>query len=418
MMQIVGMVMGRAARSFYQRRVSVAGLILMAATSTAPLVRADDPTIDPDVLELAHHIEASAKAHDANYIVSLFDMDNIARIATAGIPASSAMSTGFIGGLKRADGMRALADAIAKSRYDFRMAHVVNGQTRLLFRLIGKGGVNYHDFVIERKPDRSLAIGDAYFLISGELYSQTIRVPYALAVAAEEKNSEFLSKVLGTDDSVIQGLAKLKDVGDVFKAAKYQETLDLISTLPPAVQKLKMTLIIKWQSIVRLYGPASAQADAMVDEIHATLPNDQSLDLLSLDSYIHRKQFDKAGEALDRINDFAGGHDGYLEALQANIDERAGNREKAIASAEQSIKDEPGIKETYYARMNIALPAKDYDTVLKMLVALHEKLHVTFKDLRTVPVYAGFVQSPQFAEWERVAPPASMVPAVPPLQVP
>jgi len=60
---------------------------------------------------------------------------------------------------------------------------------------------------------------------------------------------------------------------------------------------------------------------------------------------------------------------------------------------------DPTLPDTQWTYISMALEDRDFDEVVRRLHKVTEELGVELYDLNTLPEYAEFVQSPQYAEW-------------------
>jgi predicted Zn-dependent protease len=134
-----------------------------------------------------------------------------------------------------------------------------------------------------------------------------------------------------------------------------------------------------------------------LEDMRTYYPDDPATDFLSIDGYMLQKQFDEAVKCLDRTNEQV--RDPLLLARRANILLLTKNVAEARKSAQEAIRGEPDFSDGYLVALDVAVADQNHDETVTYLNILEKKFGYQWKELRSVPNFAEFVKSPQYAAW-------------------
>jgi tetratricopeptide (TPR) repeat protein len=275
----------------------------------------------------------------------------------------------------------------------------VDGRPRVLMRLIqGEGGLNYHEFTLTRYPDQQVAAEDVYIYVSGEPLTQTFRRLLLGFMAGQNKG--VLAKLRGEEQVLSNHLGEITRLSAMVQNGQNKEALDTFHKLPPELQKNKMLQLMA----IMAASSTENEKDYLVEmeRFRTNHPNDAAGDLVSIDYFLLKKNYDETLRLLDRLDKSLGG-DPYLMALKGTTLAEAGRFKEARASADKAIKDDPKLREAYWARATVSTKEKDHDETLKCLKILVEKLEPTLdpNNLLADDRFKDFVKTPQFSEFKK-----------------
>ncbi len=383
----------------------------VASSPTAP-----DPAGEKDSGEIPTPEEARQfaermidvlKRGDSEGMNALIDWDALLERTTAGIDVAPEVRDGFIKGVKEARNapgslVTELIGAVRRGgEISLLRVHLVDKSPRALLRMAfpENGGVNYYDMVLTRRPDGEVRAVDLFVYISGELFSQTLRKGYIQLAAYENRN--FLDKLTGREQTFVQNLPKMKRMTDAIAAGQYDQALATFDELPEDLKHEKLFLLIRIRA-------AQAKDDmtlyaATIEDLRKHYPDDPSINFLSIDGYVLKKEFDKALASIDRLDANLGG-DPYLNVLRAGILLQQGKNEEARNVALKAIAEEPSLLDAYWTLVTISLKEEKYDETLRLLTQLEKDFQLQMRDMSQIPEYAGFVKSPQYQEWQKAHP--------------
>jgi tetratricopeptide (TPR) repeat protein len=288
--------------------------------------------------------------------------------------------------------------AVLANGGSYKLLHVdmVRGHPRPVFRMLRpEGGFNYHAYALVSFPG-GIGMEDVYVFGTGEWLSDEMRRE-AKAILARARQGRH---VKGPDDPETRGAGKLQEMkwamlqGDFVKAAAaYRD-------LPEWRQNDKAVLIGYTLALGRQGQSAEKEYAAALAKLAKLFPDDPSVDLCSFHYYITAKQYDRALKALDRLDRAVGG-DPHLSSVRGHILVLAERFDEARAAAEKAVKEEPTLESGYWVRILVSLHEEKYGETLEWLKKLVQTCQTQVADLAAIPEYAGFVQSPQYREWQK-----------------
>ena len=135
-----------------------------------------------------------------------------------------------------------------------------------------------------------------------------------------------------------------------------------------------------------------------IEDCRAKMPDDPSVDMISIDYYYMKKRFKEAVDAVDRLDRAVEG-DPYLRTLKAGVHAEQGDLAAARADLKAAMEADPGLIDAYWGLIGVTLKDDNYDETLKTLRTIRDRFQVDPGDLTAVDLYKGFVASPQFQEW-------------------
>ena len=336
-------------------------------------------------------------------IANGIDLDALVKISTQDLGVSEANLRGFTEGMKNSlsqnTGLTAqLGESVANGGSCDLMRYVdVDGRKRARVRLVhaNYSGVNYIDFVLGRNASGQVVAQDLYIFYSGELLSQTVRRA-AVQLAAHD-NRSILEKLKGAEPEFLKHADDIQRIAQDVQSGNTAGAAQIYDSLPESLKQDKSLKLIHIR-IAEKQGEAQyAQA---LSDFRAAFPNDPASDLLAIDFYVLRKQYDKSLQAIDNLDKAVGG-DPYLDTMRAFIhviEKQYGAARQAAEKAAQAL---PERKDTNEIALLTAMLDKNYTSVPKTLAAL-KKAGAPVTDLTSNPKYAGFLRSPQYKEWQKM----------------
>jgi hypothetical protein len=355
---------------------------------------------DDEVVSFAKAVETAYQNTDAKSYSDLLDWESLLDKVTAGVDGPEQFRAGFRSGTLKSvrdpNGfLRTLFDeSKAGSRFSMIRSRVRDKQKTALFRLGSSGAVNYWEFLLARDNLGKVRASDIYIFAAGETLSATFRRVYLQAVT--EKNRGFLARLAGGDQDFLKSAAKLKDISDNIRVGKNAEALAIYNALPETVKKDKLFLLARIRATQNLDDKLYTEA---IDHYREHYPKDAAVDILSIDGFTVNKQYDKALDAIDRLDKLVDG-DGYLNVIRSALLILAEKPEEARKAGKLGIEAEPKMVDGYWALLTAELKLNDYPAALATLKKIDQNFALEFADLATVPEYAGFAKSPQHKEWQ------------------
>jgi tetratricopeptide (TPR) repeat protein len=261
----------------------------------------------------------------------------------------------------------------------------------VLFRMIfNPAGVTYQRYFLARNPAGGIVAKDLYTLGSGERFSESLHRTWMTAVAQAE------DKVAGRTSGRSEHLRKMAEFTSLVVQGKHDQAVEKYHQLPADLKRDKNMLLMRYKAGLSV---SDEEYQAAITDIRKYYPEDPSLDLLLIDLYIDRENYDEALACLDRLYRHADG-DAYIDVMRANVLCKQKRLQTARAAFERAIRAEPDLPDAYYAGIGVSLAERKFDEVVRHLTKLEESGQ-ELTDLTEVPEYAPFVKSPEYTEWTK-----------------
>ena len=365
--------------------------------------KAAAPVTNDEGRAFARALETAVASGHVEAFDRMIDWDAVLDTATSGLGATDSLRKAFSEGVRK--GFRegagfsgAIVSAVKEGgRYSLLRLQSNRKRPSFLVRFIlPAGGLNYHEFLIARRPDGQVKAVDLYIFTTGELISQTLRRSFVPAVAHDARS--LIERLTGAEQDYVKHLSKFEAMSRALIGKRPAEALEVYRRLPPSLQKDKNALMIRCQA-ARTMGDDREYSRAMED-FRAAYPKDASVDFISIDYYLLKKQFSEALACVDRVEKAVGG-DPFLQTLRAGISIEKGDLEAARKCLQTAIDQEPTLQVSYEGLINVTLQQHKFAETLKALRLLKERFHVERKDLETDPAFMEFVKTPEYREWRR-----------------
>jgi len=376
-------------------------------TSTFAGEAVGKPSVE-EAAQFGEAIEVAVVAGDIEQVNALIDWDTLAKAASSGFGESEEIEqarTGFAEGIKSASTQSGSLFAVIAEQvqqgagYSMLHVHEVDGEQRVMFRLLPLGGgVNYHDFVVVRRPSGKVVAVDVYLMSSGEMFSQTMRRTFLPVV--QETTKGVVARLTGEENDFIQNLEKFESMAIDARTGNHERALATYNSLPDSLKQEKTFMLLR---LIAATSAGETEYLAALADFQSRFPDDPCLELMSIDKFIYKKEYDKALAAIERLNQSVGG-DPYLKLLSAGIYVEKGDMKNARDLAEQATVEEPTLIDAYWTLISISLHEKKFGDTVAHLNTVVERFQLELGDLTKIPEYAEFVQSPEYAEWMKAQP--------------
>ena len=369
-----------------------------SATPAPPVEHIGPPLTDEDYLEFGRDLEKAIASGDAAAANKLFRIIDLFQRSLADLDLSDADKQGLIRGATASKATLAgqIVDQFKKGgKYTVLRARTVDSKKQVIMRFISaEGALNYHTFTLVRYPDGQIGAEDVGILVTGEVLTQTFR-RLILNFAAERKVG-ILDRLSKTEQLYTKHITTLKQMATDARQGRHQQALDAFRALPAELQKDKLFQLVAIQAAQGLDEHTYFEE---LERFRFNHPDDAAIDLLAIDFYLIKKEYDKSIESINRVDQHIGG-DPYLNVLRAGTLTEAGRFQEALASAEKAVEDDPKLEAAYWAAITTSLKAKNYPAVLAWVKKgmFAANLAVDPAAIKENRDWAGFVASPQFEE--------------------
>jgi hypothetical protein len=354
------------------------------------------PPDEAACLEFARRVEASIGKGDGTEADRLIDGGALLDRALKDTPGEEKNKAAFrTGVLKKFQVGPKAAEAVRKDgSYKFLRLRTEGNSRRALFRLIEGGSFNYHDFLLETGPGGALRATDVHIMLTGEWMSESFRRTYVGIVAAQPG---VLGKLAGKENEYAKTVLVVQRMNQLIGQEKFAEALKVYDGLGAEGKKDKMALLTRWEAATEA---APAALVKILEEFEKAHPGDACLPMISIDAHLAAKRFDKAQASIDVVDKSVGG-DPYLHVVRAGVHLEAGALDRAKGAAAKAIEGEKGLSEAYWTLVTISLREKKHADTAKWLGAIEKDLGEEVGDLAGDELYADFVKSAEYREWQK-----------------
>jgi tetratricopeptide (TPR) repeat protein len=329
--------------------------------------------------------EAAIEAGDTALATRMIDWQAILEKATTGEGVPDRFRADFIrGAVRRAndgDFVRHVVQSVSAGRGHYSLVHVhdVGNQRRALFRFaLHDSGITYHDFPLCSSPDGGLRAGDVYVMTTGEFMSETMRRMYLMAAGAV--SSSFVDRLLGKEREMVRHFEQMQQISQHVRTGNYQQVVALYQQLPASLRQEKVLMLARIQATSQLDDQQYLQA---IDDFQRVYPRDPSLQIILIDAYLLKQEFEQALQSVDRLDRSLGG-DPYLDTIRAGIHIDAGNWSEDGRYAQRAVDAEMDFAEAYVQMAIVAVTQEDRTDAIGWLRELEARFPGQY-DLSDIP---------------------------------
>jgi hypothetical protein len=252
-------------------------------------------------------------------------------------------------------------------------------------------GFIYHDNRLARSDDGKVRARDIYITVTGTCLSDSLR-PLILEALANQSRG-FVERLTGEQSLYAQHMAEISRML-ALQESNPQEALQLYRELPPQIQTMRIMLIFRLKCAQAV---SSVESCAAVAALQQHCGQDGSVDAILLDYYVNQKHWADARICIDNLNKMVGG-DSHLDSVRISLMIREGKLAVARAESDRLLEEYPNLTAAYNAALEVAAAQGDFDRIVELFTFL-EMLGVELSDPTTLPIYAEFIKSPQYAQW-------------------
>jgi hypothetical protein len=209
-----------------------------------------------------------------------------ARIARqAGKRVNEQVINGVKSGLSQNNIGRQIIEFTSKNGFYELVKYYEKDKTQhLIFRMYGDGGLNYHDFELDRYKGKVM-IADLFIYLSGENFSKTLS---DLVMTMNERKR--------TADMEMDEVTKIKRL---MGQHRHEEAKKVFDALPASLKDQKMMQLTYIQICSQLDEPVYIKA---LNEFQSLYPNEPNMFLALIDANLLRKDYSKALECVNQMD--------------------------------------------------------------------------------------------------------------------
>lgn len=368
----------------------------------APNVVTAQPVSEQECRDFARSVTKAVAAGDLEGLNGLFDWSQLYDVVLSGMEMTTRRRRDLVlelrGGMNRDYSFTSqmIKNVEAGGTLDYLRTRDDQGRHVILYRMlrpISTGGVDYVEFVPGRGADGEVRAVDVYFFSTADFFTTSLRHILLPILATESRT--FVDRLITGERDFVHDFPQVVKMAGLINEGHMREALAIVPGLKPETRRQKAVLVNRLRAAQVI---DDNEYSAVLEEFRRAYPHDPCLDLILVDYYVLKKEFVRARESADRLDEAVGG-DPYLDVLRANVNMVAGDLKAARDLANRAIKREPGLVPAYVSLLAVSVQEKNFGESLNMLKMLDQKHKIKIGDLTAVPEYSGFVKSPQYQEW-------------------
>jgi hypothetical protein len=390
---------------FLIRALVACSFLLVPALHAA--AAAESPS-EAECIAFGQKIAALLDSGKTQEAVDLLDRARLLARITDGLGLNQEMELSFRQGVLKnlSTGLVRQFNGFTDAR--FLRLQSLGGETRALVRLISEeGAVSYIAFICARDREGATRWVDAYLYIAGATFSEAMRNT-ALPMVAEMKKG-VMEKITTKQDAFAANMGKIQQATLALQKGAHAEALAICDKMPREVQLNRVVLVLRLRAAQPL---EELKYLAVIKDWEAAFPNDSTLDFISIDGDIMRKDYPAALKHIAAFGKQIGG-DAYLDYLSSNVLLMAEKFDEARAVARKALKDEPLLFGTYDTLLTVSLKTKNYAETISILEEFGARFPTADikKDMVSGDEYAAFRKSPEYLAWTKSKPAEAKAPS-------
>lgn len=362
-----------------------------------PSLRAENAITDAEREEFGEFLADCFNEGEMDALVARMDQSAYLKLITDGLGLTEAELVGF-----REGATKGLASAIGQQFGNFTAGCFLRLQDsdrgkRILVRVMSEdGAVNYFGFIASRSRKGELLWQDCFIFLSGETMSETSRRTVLPLVSQMRKGA--LGFLKPKEAEYAQSFPAVHKASQQMQAGQLIQAWHTLEPLPEAVKLDRTVLMLRLRIAQDI---DEAKYLRVMEEWEKAFPDDQSLDLISIDSELMRKNYAGCLRRIEAVNKRVGG-DPYLTLLSANVCIESGDFETARKNARQALADEPTLYGAYDTLMSVGLRSNNPKETLAVLDEFGVRFPSVDVDAQIVhgdEAFADFRKTAEYKAW-------------------
>lgn len=342
--------------------------------------------------ELGGNIEASIENNNPSYLNGLISSDSLVENL---IPApSSSEEQIFFQSFKEGFsnsfdlGVSIYNEMGQDGSYTFLHAYKKEGNYHLLFRMIGIGGINYHDYTLGRNKE-DFWIQDIYNFFTGESMNEIMIRTYTIGrTMVNEPNA---------DEAIL--LSNWTHYNKIFSYVingKYKKALKKWSEIPDEIKNNKNQLSLSLNIAKHL---DSESFNSIYKRYTQHYPESGAKYMIAIDALDMQGNLELSLACADRLDAYLF-HDPIIDLIRANIYYSLGDLAKTQLLLESVTSMLPEYESSYISLLSLYLETKKYNEATVLLDQIRYNFGSYKEDLHPLLVeYPEFLRSNEYAKW-------------------
>ena len=198
------------------------------------------------------------------------------------------------------------------------------------------------------------------------------------------------------------GDAEIFQVSELFKATrdnKHERFFQIYDGLDETLQNEEVVARLNWHMV--LTGRDAARIDSAARQIEGLFGDNPLYSQRLFEYYVVSKQFGKAIESLERLQEGLGLTDGAIESLKVSAALALGNTDDATQYAGQAIEAEPTLELAWWSALRARTAAGDYAGATEAIARLEDDFgeSLTPQQLGKDPYLRVLPAQQEYVDW-------------------
>jgi hypothetical protein len=351
-------------------------------------------------------------AGDAGAVGKCLDAASFYRRASAGIDVPHRLRLGIEAGFRSMEIKHFASvfkfgpdDSDRGGSFSLLHLHARGDDHCAMFRHITPGGgFRYLDCVLVHDADGSVRIADYMELDMGMMASQLDAYTLAEEVRTNKVHMEDDGKSAAgnrteQDDPKTLAGAVVK-MREMLGANREQDVPAMYDKLSAEWQQEQAVMVMRLLAARHIKGDVYEKA---LRDYHKAFPQALNFNLLAIDFYQDRKQFDREISCIKGLNAellaSIRAEDPYLDVLSADACLFKKDLAGAKRAARKAVDADPALYRGYKILLDLSLNQRKYSETSQLLNALKKQFPKMAPNVENDPQYSGFARSPQGKLW-------------------
>jgi tetratricopeptide (TPR) repeat protein len=366
-----------------------------ATDPTSSAAVSNEPISIEQLDEIGKNLVAAVQKKDGKTLSKYMDysalIDRILAPYDLESQVKAGFSTGFLEELEKKP--LGLFTEMADSNVKFVRSHELDGQSRILIRIIAPedvGGFQFVDLLVENRPG-GLKVVDYYTYFGGEMISAALG--RLLAPALKQAGTS------GGDDE----MGKVEDLQRLFQAIAnrdFEKADSVYKAMDKDMRDKKFVQLMYLQVAVELGDDIYLEA---LQKFEKDFPGDPSLVLVQLDSFFLKKEYQRVVDDLNALQASLDIQDAYVKTLQATALAESGQQAEALKYLKDAVKLEPELEDARWALIEVAMEVDDFSVIADNLNALLPDYPDLVEGVPSQEFYKPFMESQVGKDWLKAA---------------
>lgn len=342
-------------------------------------------------------IDSTIFNKNAEYLNSIFSVEALLNKITVQSEDTyvKEFNTGFTQGFKEKFklGEVLIRDLGETGEYTFLKSYVSEeNEHHLLFRLYSEEGLNYHDYTVTLVNNEP-KLTEMYIYLSGEDFSKTLKGIYQNALISTQKE---IDKELD-QISAVSDLLKLAKVKNLYVGGKNKEALKLYNTLSNEAKIKKVFMLTKIQISSNI---GIEEYHKAIDEFKNIFPDDESLQLVLIDGYFLKEEYDNCLATINELDKNLGGDD-FLDLFRANTYYAKRDLLNAKIAISRLIENYPNFIDGYLTAISVYIENDEFKEAIPIIDQMCEIFEISYVELEKglIEDYPDLEKQPSFKDW-------------------